>query len=221
MEKQTRYLALDVSTKTGYAVIETTEAPGELPRPRLIETGVLRLPKKINEYGTYPFSYVDAAAAMVVMLGAKLASVAPDVLVVEETNLGRQRYTQKGLEFLHHALLVELARRRQAVVYLSTSKWRSALGLRLAPDDKKNNKLLRKARDLVLAPGGVGLDLKALAAAKKAMGVKGKVSPKHLAVRYANSVFGLDLKMKQNDEADAICLIMGFLAGAEICTGND
>lgn len=234
MEKRTRYLSLDVSTKTGFAVIDTEEATGEHPVATLVEHGVLKLPHKVNDYGEYPWSYINAAREMAKMLTDKVAAAQPDVIVVEETNLGRQRYTQKMLEFLHNALLTRLnaypetyGKLTPPVFYLSTSKWRSALGLVMSKDDKKNNRLLKVARNAAAAvsTGKVDVeakpDAKALAAAKKNLGVKGKVTPKHLALRYVNTTFGLNLKVAQNDEADAICLIMAFIAGAEKCTGND
>lgn len=209
-----RLLSFDVSTKTGFAVIDETD--GEV---KLIERGLLKLPKKVAEYGPYPWGYLTAVRAMSTMLTEKFLNVAPDVLVIEETNLGRQRYTQKILEFLHHDLLVAISHLVTPcpVYYLSTSKWRSALGLSFNTADKRNNKLLRKAKDRAELVGTAAK----LAEEKKALGVKGRVTPKHLAVRYVNDKFGLALKIKDNDIADAICLIMGFLAGAEHCTGND
>jgi hypothetical protein len=209
-----KLLSFDVSTKTGFAVINETQGKVDL-----VERGLLKLPQKVSEYGSYPWSYLEAAQAMASMLMEKVYVVEADVLVIEETNLGRQRYTQKVLEFLHLALLLEINRmsNRPEVYYLSTSKWRSALGLSFNTADKRNNKLLRKAKDRAELVGTAAK----LAEEKKALGVKGKVTPKHLAVRYVNDKFGLALKIKDNDQADAICLIMGFLAGAEHCTGND
>jgi hypothetical protein len=49
--------------------------------------------------------------------------------------------------------------------------------------------------------------------------VKGKVTTKHLAVRLVNSVYGLGLKQKDNNDADAICLGLAFFAGAQPCDG--
>lgn len=210
-----RYLSLDVSTKTGYAVLdENKETADSTPEVSLRETGLLKLPKKIDEYGTYPWSYVYAAREQARQLAALVARVAPDVVVLEETNLGKQRYSQKCLEFLHNALLTELEKFPESrgmltppVFYISSSKWRQALGLTMSKDDKKNNQLVKKAE--------------ALGVSKKSLGVRGKIKAKHLAIRYVNERFGLALKVKDNDLADAVALGCAMIAGAATCTGND
>lgn len=214
----TTVLALDVATKTGYAVLRRHDEEGD--RIELAEHGLLRLPQPVKDYGTYPWSYIAATQAMAREVTDLVARVQPDVVVVEETNLGRQRYTQKLLEFLHNALLTRLAAYPEAqgmmtppVFYVSTSEWRKALGLRLSKDDKKNNRRLSAAKK-VAAMTGAKVD-------KKELGVKGKKTWKHLSVEYVNGRFALGLKQGQNDVSDAVCLGLGFIQGALACTGDE
>jgi hypothetical protein len=131
--------------------------------------------------------------------------------VVEETNRStKSRYSQKILEFLHNTLLVSLDKYRQGaltppVFYLSTSEWRKILDQRLSKDDKINNKLVKAAAD---------------AGISKPKGIRGKIGKKHLSVRWVNETYGLELKMKDNDSADAISLGTAFLKGAKTCDGQ-
>jgi hypothetical protein len=57
-------------------------------------------------------------------------------------------------------------------------------------------------------------------AEKKALGLKGRVTKKHVAVIEANRRFGLDFKQKDNDIAEAILLGVAYLSGAPICDGK-
>ena len=126
--------------------------------------------------------------------------------------MGKQRYSQKALEFIHLATLVALRPLDIPIVYISSSAWRSALGITMTKEDKKNNAKLSKAKKLS-TDSGCPVD-------KKKVGVRGKIGKKHLAVRYINSVYNLDLLMKDNDIADAIALGLAYLKGAVHCDGT-
>lgn len=205
-----RVLGLDISSKTGWALLE-----GEVGavRPRIVETGRLDLGKKIDDHGLYPWSFLAASEAMAARILAEIQRSRPDTVVIEETNLGRDRYAQKFLEFVHRSVLGKLAvmpdsseRKSLQVIYYSTSDWRSALNLRMSTEDRQNNKKLKMAKAAAGPEGKVD---------KKTLGVKGKVTAKHLAINYVNSQFGLDFKVKDNDRADAVCLAAAFFTGAQ------
>lgn len=202
-----RVLGLDISSKTGWALLE-----GEVGavRPRIVETGRLDLGKKIDDFGKYPWSFLDASDRMAELMVDIVWRCKPDVIVIEETNLGRDRYAQKFLEFSHRAVLQRLRGydlvARWSIVYYSTSDWRSALNLRMSTEDRRNNKKLKMAKAAAGPEGKVD---------KKTLGVKGKVTAKHLAINYVNSQFGLDFKVKDNDRADAVCLAAAFFTGAQ------
>lgn len=138
-----------------------------------------------------------------------------DAIVVEETNLGKNRYSQKSLEFTHAYFLLQMSKsicKDVPIVYLSTSQWRTAVGLEMSKEDKKSNAKLSKAKK------AVGGDVRKVD--KKALGVAGKVTKKHLAVRKANELFGLTLKLKDNDIADALLLGTAYFLGAVACDGT-
>jgi hypothetical protein len=233
----TRILGLDVSTHAGFALLISSlaEIDGEeVAKVELEESGVLQL-RRPRDFGddAYPWSYVHASKEAAKTLTELIFRLKPDVVVIEETNLGKQRYDQKLLEYLHNALLILIGKYHTEgvltcpVFYLSCSEWRHALGLKMSNEDKRNNKLLKKARDLATtvtktADGTAEVQSRTtIHAAKKALGVKGKIGWKHLSVRYANEHFGLKLKQKENDEADAICLASAFAMGARPCTGEE
>lgn len=200
-----KVLSLDISTKSGWAFFEEGQ---------LKDFGAVRLDRTVLEFGPYPWAFCIAAEEMACMLCELVSRFKPDVLVIEETNLARARYSQKTLEFIHLFSLrwiAQLANRPKEVIYLSTSSWRKTLGIAMTKADKKQNSKLYRAKRTA-ADLGVKLD-------KKALGVRGKINKKHLALRYVNETYGLSLKVKDNDAADAICLAAAYLKGCEPCDG--
>jgi hypothetical protein len=212
-----RILALDVSSKTGFAVLDVDEDSNPVGI-QLSDCGLIRMPVPLDEAGIYPWNYITSSKKMGAELCKLVAKYGPRVVVIEETNRGKQRYSQKLLEFLHGALLNNLSNitngvQTPAVFYLSTSEWRSRLGIRLSKEDKKNNGKLNRAKRI--AGGNIRL------VDKKSLGIRGKVTPKHLAVKHVNEEFGLNFKVKDNDIADSICLGEAFALGARPCDGNE
>lgn len=217
-------LGLDISTKAGWAVLTDS---GEGGPPVLGNYGLIQKEKTAIEYGAYPRGYRLAAKFLADELIVLVRRYRPDVVVVEETNQGKNRYTQKLLEWIH--LYFQQAWDSdpefvgiQEPKYISTGVWRHALGLKKPPDAKKNDRLLRKAKDAALkvATDGTPAYRKALNDEKKRLGIKGKWNKKMLAVNYVNDVFGLSMKLKDNDSAEAICLVLAHLSGAPVCDGD-
>lgn len=210
-----KILTLDLSTSTGWAFSNTS--PGQATFN--IDYGVIKLDKPIHEHAaTYPWSYLLAVAALVSQIEQLVEGLHPDIIVIEETNGSRARYTQKVLEFIHFGVLQMIAKYivnknfKAQVVYINTSDWRKVLGLHLTKDDKKKNAKLAKAKRDALKKGEK-LD-------KKKLGIKGKVNKKHVAIRFVNDKLGLELKAKDDDIADAICLLLAYLADAPHCDGR-
>jgi len=194
-----KVLSLDVSTKTGWAVFNNK---------KLIDTGVIVNPKSVLEYGQYPYCYIYSTRSVIKQIASLVDIHEPDTIVVEETNKGKNRYTQKVLEFLHCSLLLELENTPYSdkIKYVNTSDWRKTLNVYLTKDDKKNNSKVYKA--------------KKQGKTKKEVGVKGKINKKHVSVRVANTLFNLTLKQKDNDIADAILLGAAYIEGVSICDGK-
>lgn len=166
------YLGLDLSTKTGYAVL----------RDGKLET-YGKIYAKESDQPIPEYAMIERAKSVAAEVVKIVHEWSPSLICIEQTNLGRSRTTQKGLEFIHYAVLDSLSWDfRDKVVYADTSAWRNALKIALTKDQRRHNKAVnaRKAR--------------------------GRITPKHLAVAYVNQKYGLKLKLKDNDEADAICL---------------
>lgn len=218
-----RVLALDLSTNTGWALLE-----GEMGQiPRIIETGTVANDQPVSAFGEFPWNTYDAALSIASRVSQEIDHLAhqpdstwkprglADVIVIEQTNKpGRfgNRYSQKLLEFIHCLLLGMLKDRVRYpninVVYVNTSDWRKIVGANLTKADKALNVKVRK-----LKKAG---DKEAL----KKLGVRGKIGKKHVAVRYVNQTFGLNLKMKDHDVADAICQGVAFFLGVKHCDGK-
>ncbi len=170
-----KILGLDMSTKTGYAVL----ADGVLTSMGLLKEEPVTIPGLAEDYSVH-----RRAVNMAEKVWQLVNKERPDLIVIEQTNAGRFRSSQKQLEFIHCLVLQALLLNgfESRVRYVDTSAWRSALSIKLTKEQRKHNKLV------------------------KAKSARGKVTPKHLAVSHVNQTFGLSLKMKDNDIADAICL---------------
>jgi Holliday junction resolvasome RuvABC endonuclease subunit len=205
-----RVLAIDASTHAGWALLEGE--PGDL-KPQLVAQGLIENSQPIQAYGDYPACYLAATAAIVERLSELVKAYDPNVVVVEEVNLGKSRYAQRALEWIHCQLMEMLLPLGWSVVYISSSSWRQALGLVMSKEDKKNNSKLSKARKIAASTA------MSIHEAKKRVGVRGRINKKHLAVRFVNELYGLNFKVKDNDRADAICLGLAYLRGAEPADG--
>lgn len=192
-----KVLALDISTKTGWAFFENTQ---------LVNFGTIFLDEKVGNFGEYPFNYVKYTRFIAIKIKNLIEEIKPTTIVIEETNRGKQRFTQKMLEWIHLSVLQELIDSGIIVRYVSSSAWRKVVGMNLTSQDKKNNKLVNEA--------------KRKGKSKKSLGLKGKITKKHLAIRLVDQLFQLNLKMKSNDAADAILLGLAYLKGAEISQGK-
>ena len=205
-----RVLAFDISTKTGWALLE-----GEMGKnPTLVDRGCVKLKGTVKECGVYPWNYVKAAQEIADELKALVDAHKPDGIVIEETNKSRARYSQKALEFIHCAFLELMYDKTYppTVAYISSSEWRKTLGQGLTSDQKNANKRLSKAKSAAKRNGE--------AINKKELGIVGKVTKKHVSVQWVNENFGLSLKMCENDVADAICEGASYFLGAKICDGT-
>jgi Holliday junction resolvasome RuvABC endonuclease subunit len=178
-------LSLDLSTKSGWALFENGKykSSGALERVSVVDFNVNDFP---NKSPSYPFNVLDAAEKVCDLVRALLSETNPDHIVVENTVKGQNRHTQRILEFCHYAVLTEIRKRETPLTYMDPSEWRSIVQLRLTSEDKKNNKEVSKGKK------------------------RGRIGKKHLSVRFVKELFGIDLKLKNNDEADAILLAHAF-----------
>jgi Holliday junction resolvasome RuvABC endonuclease subunit len=181
---------------------------------KLADFQVVTNEKTAAEYGAYPWGMLAAAEDMATKLYELALKYRPDVIVIEETNLGKQRYSQKYLEFMHCCVLQLLRPRGFPVYYVSSSAWRKTLAVGLSSVDKLQNQKLSRVKAEAKRKGIP------LHEAKKKAGIRGKVTKKHVAIRYVNDTFLLDLRAKDDDIADAICIGRAFVHGAPLCDGK-
>lgn len=199
-------LALDIATTTGYALFKINTKDVEL-----VTFGTKSLPKSAIEYGEYPWNILYASKELAQAIFELVRDHKPTIVVIEETNSGGRAsgYSQKLLEFLHNAVLNHLDPREEQeapeVAYVLTRTWRKALGIKLSPEDKINNRKLSAAKSSAKKKKSK-LD-------KSALGIKGKITLKHKSVQFVNERFGLGLIAKDDDIADAICLGLAYITG--------
>lgn len=169
-----KIIGLDCSTKTGYAVIDNG---------KLTEYGLIKSDDFPNEF-MEDIKLLKRAEFQAMEMAALLEKINPDLIVIEQTNAGKFRTSQKQLEFIHCLLLVACSDIGviEKIRYVDTSAWRRGLNIKLDADQRIHNKQVKQGA------------------------VRGKITPKHLAVAYVNQEFNLKLKLKDNDIADALCL---------------
>lgn len=190
---KSRILALDMSTKTGYAVIDI-----EGDKFTLISDGTL---EKVSEpEGRYPENYLDWSQQCISKIIDVYNEFQPDELVIEETAKGsKNNMSQKIVEFVHYELA--LCFEKGGIMYdkprrfFLTEEWRRIVGCRMNDAEKKQNAEVRKQKK------------KGIKVCKDKDGKRiGKVGKKHVNVRRANEVYGLELILKDEDRADALLL---------------
>lgn len=171
-----KVLGIDMATKTGFGLV----VDGQLKSYGLLSRPeISQGSEELEDF--YLLRIANAVAKMVWDLYEKEK---PDFMFIEQTNQGSFRSTQKQLEFLH-AVLLQLFLNNdltEKVFYVDTSKWRSSLEVKLSKEQRKHNK------------------------AVKTGSAKGKVTPKHLAVAWANATYSLELLKKDHDIADSIAI---------------
>jgi hypothetical protein len=175
-------LSLDISSKTGFAILNDSA--------EIVTRGTFYVQDPgVDIAGPQEYRYIWQSQT----LGRFVVNIAHEfnvsTIVIEQTNRGKNRTTQKHLEFLHYGVLYALAMEgmNDKIVYVNTSEWRSGLEIRYSTEQRKHNKLVK---------------------AKKA---RGKLTMKHLAVQFVNAKYGLKLLQKDNDQADAICMALYVL----------
>lgn len=196
---KTRVLALDMSTKTGFAVVDIEDKGFNL-----VVAGTL---EKISEPNIppYPVNYLHWARQCFSKIEELFDAYNPDAVVVEETAKGsKNNMSQKIVEFIHAelALYFEKCDKRGKVyprTYYLTEEWRRICGCVMSDQEKKQNAEVRKQKK------------KKIAVCKDKDGKRiGLVGKKHVNVRRANEVYGLELILKDEDRADALLLAHAY-----------
>lgn len=193
-------VALDISTKTGFAVFSDS---------KLIEYGTLFQEKSPLQVGDYPIGFVHFAEKVGDDILTLVRKYESKEVVIEETNASRQNYSQKILEFIHFAVVKKLIESGVRVHYVRTGVWRQLTGSNQTSEEKKLNAKIGRIKKKT------GKKL-----AKIDGKVVGKKTRKHSAIRSFGDHFGIELKRKEEDAAEAALLGLAFLMGAPTCDGT-
>ena len=198
MSAPKRYISLDISTNTGYAIFHDSN---------LIKYGCFT--KKVSEYkadvktyqdfpNSYPNNFIEVADAITVMCLKLIRLNDIQMVIIEHSEKGKQRLSQRLLEWMHLTLIRELNRNQIPYKYILVNDWRKVVKcyVKYWPDYQVWNKEVRKAKAKAI-PTKKG---------RKIAKIEGKrvshINQKKLSIIIANKEYDLDLK---NDNiADAI-----------------
>ncbi len=194
--KSERILTLDISSKTGWASMISSDSGIKLE-----EYGTL--PVIHEPPGKYPSNYVIWAYAVFEEIEKLINKYVPDVLAIEETVAGSKAvYSQKFLEWCHFLLAKYIKESNVKAVYLLTGAWRSEVGAKMTKEESKHNKYVREYKKKNNTKVVRDINGKRI----------GKLTKKHINIRRANEVFGAFLKtpLRKKDEDTADSLLLGY-----------
>lgn len=191
-----RILALDMSTKTGYASMVSN-------KDGIILEAYGTVPQIHTPNGTYPESFIDWAYFVYEKIYELIERFAPDVLVIEETSAGSKAiYTQKILEWIHFLVAKFIKETKIKAIYLMTEQWRRETGCKMSKEESKHNKQVKSYKEK---------NSTKVAYDEKGKRV-GRLTRKHINIRRANEVFGefLSAPLRKKDEDTADSLMLGY-----------
>jgi Holliday junction resolvasome RuvABC endonuclease subunit len=188
-----KLLCLDVSSHTGWALFSIENNARFLNEYGLIET------VKPNT-ADYPRSMLEWSYNAFQGIKALIDECNPDYICIEETVKGSKNHlSQKLLEWCHFRIADLIVNRNIPVKYFQTGEWRHIVEAKMTKEEREHNKIIRDFHK------------KGIKIAKDSKGKRiGKVGKKHVNVRIANALFGLNLKLADNNQADAILMGEAF-----------
>jgi hypothetical protein len=169
-----RVLAIDLSSKTGWAFMLSSEES-------LVLVASGQIPAIHEPPGKYPDNFVVWAYQIFGSILEMVERYAPDTLVIEETVAGSKSvYSQKILEYSHLLLARMIRETGIKSRYFLTGEWRVVVGAKMSKEEKLKNKEVKAYK----AKTGATL------ARDKNNKVIGKIGKKHVNIRRANEIFG-------------------------------
>lgn len=115
----------------------------------VLEYGNIRAKAEGSEEAPdYPMNFIRPCRKMALEIHHLITRTRPETIVIEETNKGKNRFSQKQLEFIHYAvnIIIDAHPMKPKLAYLDTSEWRWLLNIALDKDQKKSNKELNQKR---------------------------------------------------------------------------
>lgn len=193
-----KFLSLDLSTNSGYAVFENEK----LEAYGLVSYKAKNYKADVKKYSDlpeeYPYNFIDVAdkfGAMAVELYQKHGC---ERVVIEHTEKGKQRLSQRLLEWINLAVVQAFTRIEVKVDYLLVSDWRSYCKcyLKYWPEARVWNAKIVKLKK-VAVPTKSGAKI-----AKIDGKIVTKINQKKLSIILANDFYSLSIK--DDNIADAI-----------------
>lgn len=218
-----KILALDVSIRTGGAVFDTDspkllidafnidyKKKSPLSSNRMEKPAAAKVKKRngitvkrnTTKYdpSNHPQDFISFVEMYTDEVYLKIKQIYPKVVVIEQTNKGRDRWRQKLLEWIHLTLIKKIyndfPKEELTIHYLDTIEWHRILNMKLSKEDRKQNKDIRIHNKNRKEGESIA---------------RGLTDDKDLAIRFVKETFGYDLMMKENDIADAICMGCAYL----------
>ena len=191
-----KLLSLDLSTTcTGISVFN-------LETKKLLKYQALKPSAK----GLKDLKYPELQLRKMINFSKKIRDyileINPEIIVIEEIAGSKQRLGQKTLDGMHWILLFHIPEYIKKVIYYDvTGKngWRFHLNLKLNDADRFNNREAKKLNKQI-SKGSKKLPI---------------VGPKHLAARFVNRTYNLELDVdknpQDNDIADSIAMGHSYL----------
>jgi len=193
-----RYISLDISTNTGYAIFHDSN---------LIKYGIFT--KKVEDYISdvrsykdFPKCYPDNFIVTVDAIAAFCMKIIRDnriqMVIIEHPEQGKQRLSQRLLEWIHLSLVRELKKYKIPYQYILVSDWRKVVKcyMKYWPEYQDWNKKIKKAKASA-TPTKTG---------RKLAKIEGKraspMNQKKLSIVIANKKYKLNVK--DDNIADAI-----------------
>lgn len=194
MDNTERVLSLDLSTKTGYCLLVSSD------RGMILEAYGQIDKVSCPEDESYPSSYVTWAYKCFEKVEELIECLNPDVLVVEEVTRSKNALTQKILDYIHFLVAKFIQETGIRAIFFQTGEWRKEVGSYMSKTEKEQNKYVKEYKDKT------GKKL----ARDKNNKVIGKVTKKKVTIRLINDIFKSQLKIllgpSEDDTADAIAL---------------
>ncbi len=168
-----RVLSLDISTKTGFALVVSSE-------DSIVPETYGQIPKIPMPDGPYPESFVEWAYLCYNQIRNLVDNLKPDILVIEETTSNsKTSHSQKILEFCHFLVAKMIRDNKLKSMYFLTGEWRSLVNAKMTKEESLHNKTVKKYKEknnTKIAYNEAGKRV-------------GKITKKHVAIRIANQVF--------------------------------
>jgi len=193
-----KFISLDISTNTGYAVFEENT---------LISFGVFT--RKVKDYkadiGTYkdlpecyPDNFLDAVDLITKECLRVIHEHGINIVVIEHPESGKQRLSQRLLEWIHLTLVRELKEQYIPFKYILVNDWRNVVKcyLKYWTEYRNWNKQVKKARNIAV-PTKTGMLVPKIDGKRVSA-----INQKKLSIIIANEHYDLDIK--DDNIADAI-----------------